>query len=228
MLARLRSLDDEARFWLIVAALSAAIAIPLVLAGPGTDLDVANVFRSGRAIARHLDYVPSRPPGSPVHEAIVGVLDLVGGPLLAALASVVAAAALVWALDRLLDDAGIGSSRRFGLTVLVANPWFAIAATSAADYVFALLFVALGALALRNDRPLAAGVLLALAMGSRIGSATLLLGLLVAEVGEGSAGRRRIAKAAPVAVVGTLVLFVPSMVAAGGLSFAQNDFSASS
>ena len=228
MLARLRSLDDEARFWLIVAALSAAIAIPLVLAGPGTDLDVANVFRSGRAIARHLDYVPSRPPGSPVHEAIVGVLDLVGGPLLAALASVVAAAALVWALDRLLDDAGIGSSRRFGLTVLVANPWFAIAATSAADYVFALLFVALGALALRNDRPLAAGVLLALAMGSRIGSATLLLGLLVAEVGEGSAGRRRIAKAAPVAVVGTLALFVPSMVAAGGLSFAQNDFSASS
>ncbi|MCB1031238.1 MAG: hypothetical protein KDA95_07855, partial [Acidimicrobiales bacterium] len=83
MLARLRSLDAAGQFWVAVTAMCAIVATVMTLGGPGTDLDVANVFRSGRSIARHLDYVPSRPPGAPVHEAIVGVSDLIGGPLLA-------------------------------------------------------------------------------------------------------------------------------------------------
>jgi hypothetical protein len=228
VLARLRSLDDPTRAWLAAGLLAVVVAIPFVLASPGNDLDVANVFRSGRAIARHLDYVPSRPPGAPVHEAIVGVLDLVGGPILTNLASLAAAAGLVWALDRLLADEGVGLRRRWALAVLVANPWFLIAATSTADYVFALLFVVLGARALRAGRLPLAGVLLALAMGSRIGSATLIAGVLLAELGEGSGARRRTATTALVAAAGTVALFVPSALSAGGLSFAQNDFSTSS
>jgi hypothetical protein len=228
VLARLRSLDDPTQWWLIVGLLAAVVAVPLVLASPGNDLDVANVFRSGRAIARHLDYVPSRPPGAPVHEAIVGVLDLLGGPILTNLASVAAAVGLVWALDRLLAEGGLGPHRRWALALLVANPWFLIAATSTADYVFALLFVVLGARALRAERVPAAGILLALAMGSRVGSATLIAGVLLAELGEGAGARRRSVVAGAVAGVGTALLFIPSVVAAGGLSFAQNDFSTSS
>lgn len=230
MLARLRSLDDDARWWAIAGAVAALVAIPLVLASPGNDLDVANVFRSGRAVARHLAYVPSRPPGSPVHEAIVGVLDLIGGPILTNLASLAAAGGLVWTLDRLLDAEGLGRNRRWALAVLVANPWFFIAATSTADYVFALLFVATGIRALRADRSLLAGVLFALAMGSRVGSITLLLAVAVAELTVPAAARppvRRLAATTAVASAGTVLLFVPSVVAAGGLDFAQNDFSAS-
>jgi len=228
VLARLRSSDPDARWWLAFAAIATVVAVPLVLSGPGNDLDVANVFRSGRAIARHLDYVPSRPPGAPVHEAIVGVLDLLGGPLLTNLASLGVAATLLWTLDRLLRDEGVAPGGRWAVALVAANPWFIIAATSTADYVFALAFVLLAARALRADRAVLAGALAAGAMGCRVGSIALLIGLAVAEVGVGAGSRKRVAVAGAVGAALTIVVFIPSVVAAGGLSFAQNDFSTSS
>lgn len=233
--------------------LGAVVVIPQVVSGPGNDLDVANIFRSGRAIARHGTYQPSRAPGAPVHETIVGVLDLVGGPLLTNLASVAAAVVLAVALDRLLVREGVGAGGRWATALVVCNPWFLIAATSTTDYVFALAFVVLAALALRNDRPVLAGALAAASMGSRIGTVTLVAAVLLAELGElarpdaaGSAGGgdgdgstrrtrwveraavRRSLIAGAVCVVVTAALFVPSVVEAGGLAFAQNDFSTSS
>jgi hypothetical protein len=211
------------------------MAIPLVISGPGNDLDVANVFRSGRSIARHLSYYPSRPPGSPVHELIVGVLDLVGGPLLTNLASVAAAVALLVGLHRLLVGEGLGRGALWGVGLMAANPWFVIAATSTADYVFALAFVVFAALSLRSGRPVAAGVLAAASMGCRVGSGALVAALLLAELidatpstGEAPSRRRAAVITAAVAAVGTATVFVPSMLAAHGLSFADNDFSTSS
>ena len=207
---------------------SVIVAVPLIISGPGNDLDVGNVFRSGRAIARHLDYVPSRPPGAPVHEAIVGVLDLIGGPILTNLASLAAAGVLVWALNSLLQREGLGAAGRWGVALVAANPWFIIAATSTADYVFALVFSVLAALAIRSDRAVLAGLLAAAAMGSRVGSITLILALLIAELGSGDGARRRVLTTALVGAGATLIVFVPSVIEAGGLAFAQNDFSASS
>ena len=227
MLARLRSLDESTRWWLGFSVVAVVIAIPLVLSGPGNDLDVANVFRSGRSIARHLSYVPSRPPGAPVHETIVGILDLIGGPVLTNLASLAAAGVLVWALNRLLQREGIGRAGRWGVALVAANPWFIIAATSTADYVFAVMFCVLAALAIRTDRAMLAGLLMAAAMGSRVGSATLIFGILFAELGTGDGSRRRVLTAAGAGAIVTVVLFVPSALHAHGLSFAQNDFSSS-
>jgi hypothetical protein len=228
VLARLRDPDDTARWWLGFSAVALVVAIPLVISGPGNDLDVGNVFRSGRAIARHLTYVPSRPPGAPVHEFIVGVLDLIGGPLLTNLASLAAAGGLFWALNRLLQGEGLGRAGRWGVALVAANPWFIVAATSTADYVFALLFCLLAALAIRSDRAVLAGLLAAASMGSRIGSVTLIAAILIAELGSGDGARRRVATTAGVGALATVVLFIPSAMRAGGLSFAQNDFSASS
>ncbi|MFN8018185.1 MAG: hypothetical protein U0P45_08685 [Acidimicrobiales bacterium] len=231
MLDRLRA-EDPDRPWVVGGAvLALLVALPLVIAGPGNDLDVGNVFRSGRAIARHLSYVPSRPPGAPVHESLVGVLDLLGGPLLTNLASVAAAGILLWSLDRLLREEGIARGGRLGVAFVAANPWFIVAATSTADYVFALMFVVASARALRGERAVLAGVLAAAAMGCRVGSITLLAALAVAELAtaerrEGAA--RRVAAMGGVGGLLTVVLFVPSMVAAGGLAFADNDFSHSS
>ncbi|QXC60427.1 hypothetical protein KSP35_19175 [Aquihabitans sp. G128] len=246
MLERLRVRDESTRWLLAGGLLALVVGIPMAVSGPGNDLDVGNVFRSGRAIARHLSYVPSRAPGAPVHELVVGVLDLVGGPLLTNLASIAAAIGLLLALDRLLAREGLGPGRRWALALVAANPWFLVAATSTADYVFALLFVVLAALALRSDRPVLAGALAAASMGCRIGSAFLVLALLLAELTEPrspassvAAGdtdaptadrarsRRRAVVTAAVAAVVTAVLFIPSVVAAGGLAFAQNDFATS-
>lgn len=230
MLERLRVSEGSTPWLAAGAVLAAVVGGPLVISGPGNDLDVGNVFRSGRAIARHLTYLPSRAPGSPVHETLVGVLDLLGGPLLTNLASVVAAITLVVALDRLLRREGIGPGGRWAVALVAANPWFLIAATSSADYLFALALVVLAALALRSDRPVLAGVLAALAMGSRIGTLTLVVALLLAELGEPdrAAARRRVLWFGFVTAGVTLVLFVPSFLDAGGLAFANNDFSTSS
>ncbi|CAN5760478.1 hypothetical protein BH10ACT1_BH10ACT1_08220 [soil metagenome] len=248
MLERLRVRDGSTRWVVAGLVLAVVVGAPMVVSGPGNDLDVGNVFRSGRAIARHLSYVPSRAPGAPVHEVIVGVLDLLGGPVLTNLASVAAAIGLLVALDRLLAREGIGTGRRWALAVVAANPWFLIAATSTADYVFALLFVVLAALALRADRTVLAGALAAAAMGCRIGSTLLVVALLVAELTEptseaiagpdaagsgdrvgvsGSPAFGRVLRTGVVAAVVTVVLFIPSIVEAGGVAFAQNDFSTS-
>ena len=227
---RLRASDDTAR-WLVAGALLAVVVgVPLVVSGPGNDLDVGNVFRSGRAIARHLTYLPSRAPGSPLHETVVGVGDLIGGPIVTNLSSVVAAATLVVALDRLLRREGVGPGGRWAVALVAANPWFLIAATSTTDYLFALAFVLLAALALRADRAVLAGALAAASMGCRIGSGLLVLALLVAELGEQDrvAVRRRVLITAATAAGFTIALFVPSFIEAGGAAFAQNDFSTSS
>src|SRR5262245_17880796 len=77
-----------------LVAITAVVALPLVWLGYGTDIDIANVLHSG-ALIRAGDYAPSRNPGVPVVEAIVGVLDPVGGHLLVNLAT---AAALAFAV----------------------------------------------------------------------------------------------------------------------------------
>lgn len=64
-----------------VAAIGLAVLtlgyLPLTFLGPGTDLDVQNVLRSGRSIIDG-SYDASRPPGAPVFESVVGVLDAIG------------------------------------------------------------------------------------------------------------------------------------------------------
>ena len=232
MLTRLRATSDTTR-WAIAGVLFAlVVGGPLVVSGPGNDLDVGNVFRSGRAIARHFSYIPSRAPGAPVHELIVGLLDRIGGPLLTNLASLVAAGVLVVALDRLLQREGVGKGGRWAIAIFVANPWFVIAATSTTEYLFALGFVVLAALALRGDRAVLAGALAGAAMGCRVGSALLVGSFLLAELTESdragrAAGRRRVVITAASATVVTIAVFIPSFIEAGGLAFAQNDFSTS-
>lgn len=211
------------------AVLAVVAGGPLLVSGPGNDLDVANVYRSGRAIALHGEYLPSRAPGAPVLEVMVGVLDRVAGPLLVNLASLLAAVVLVVALDRLLALEGLGQSRRWALAILVANPWFVVAATSSVDYLYALALLAVAALALRQGHPVWAGLAAGASMGARIGSALLVAAILLAELTDDEKPQRFKTSAitAAVAAVTTMLVFVPSFRHAGGLSFAQNDFSTS-
>jgi hypothetical protein len=229
----------------LAAGIAVAVAAtPMTLLGPGTDLDVGAVIGAGRTIVRDGDYMPSRAPGAPVHEAAVGVLEWVGGTVGTNLGSLGAAIALVTVLVVLLRREGV---RRSGLAVavVVANPWFIVAATSTVDFLWALALWCGAALLLRS-RPtwggaLGAGVLAGLAVGCRSSTAFLVGGLVLAHALERpsddavpvSAGRppddgtppwaHALAAGATAALVG-LVLYVPSYRAADStLAFAQND-----
>jgi hypothetical protein len=222
------------RRWLAAGVAVAAAVAPMAFLGPGTDLDVGAVIRSGRTIVRDTHYTPSRAPGAPVHELAVGVLERVGHTVGPNLGSLAAAVVLTGLLVVLLRWEGV---RRVELSVavVVANPWFLIAATSTVDFLWALALWVGAALVLRS-RPtwggaVGAGVLAGLAVGCRSSTAFLVAGLVLAHAleprppGEGRAPpwAHALVAGATAAAVG-LALFVPSYRAAdSSLAFAQND-----
>src|SRR5688500_18806124 len=221
---RLRSLVSAEG---LVGAILAVIAIPQLLLGPGTDLDVGAVLASGRLITKG-DYRPSRPPGAPVHEAIVGVFERVGGTTLSNAVTLVAALAIVAAVVVLSREAGL-SRPYLVAAVVVANPWFIVAATSTVDFPLALAFLIWGAIALQRDQTVVASVCFALAVGCRATTILLVMAALVADVtGEHPKPRRALLCGALASGLG-LALYIPAFVSAGGsLAFAQNDFSTAS
>jgi hypothetical protein len=190
--------------WLV--AITAAVTLPILWLGYGTDLDIGFVLDAGARI-RDFDYVPSRNPGVPVVEAIVAVLDPVGGHVLLNLATAAALAATVVAVARLVTAWGHDNGDLVALAFL-ASPIVVISGTQTADFVWAVAFLSWGALLLVRRHPVAAGVLLALSLGSRSSTLLLVAALLVA-VGWDRDERRRVATAAAVAVPLAVLLYVP-------------------
>jgi hypothetical protein len=200
------------------------VALPQLVLGPGTDLDVGAVIGSGRLI-RKGDYRPSRPPGAPVHEAIVGVLEWIGGTTLSNVATLIAALAIVAAVVVLARQAHVPQPYLVA-AVVVANPWFIVAATSTVDFPFALAFLLWGAIVLQRDRTVLAAVCFALAVGCRATTILLIMAVLVADVTGDDPQPRRALRVGALTSVLALLLYVPAFVSAGNsLAFAQNDFS---
>jgi hypothetical protein len=214
------------RRFLLIAALALVFA-PLCFLGAGTDLDAGSVLLSGEAIVAG-DYVPSRAPGAPVHEALTGVLDLVGGIWAVNLLSLVAAAVLCGAVWRLLEREGVPTPW-LGAAFVAASPWFQVAATSTVDFVLAGAFVASSVLVYRRGSPVLAGVLGGLAIGTRMSTVLLIGAMAVAELTGRSRSPARAARLLVVAAIVSVVAFLPPFFAAGeSLAFARNDFSTGS
>ena len=114
-------------------------------------------------------------------------------------------------------------------SVVAANPWFIVAATSTVDFPLALAFLLWGCIGLQRDHTVLASVCFALAVGCRATSILLVLVALVADVtGEHPKPRRAFVCGALSTVLG-LTLYLPAFFSAGGsLAFAQNDFSTAS
>jgi hypothetical protein len=195
---------------LTLVAVTAAVTLPVLWMGYGTDVDVTDVLRTATGI-RHGDYVPSRTPGVPVFEAIAAVLDPIGGHLLLNLATAAAGAAAVVGIARLVRRWGHANGDLLALAFL-ASPATLIAATSTGDFIWAVAFGVWAVLALLADRPIAAGVLFALAIGTRLSSVFLMLAFLVAD-GWDPANRRRCLRTALVALPLSVLLYVPSWLA---------------
>ncbi len=221
-----------------LALLSGLLYLPFTVLGYGTDVDITNVLRSGESLLEGR-YRYSRPPGALPYEALVGVLDRVGGPTAVSLASAVMAVILLVLLGRLVADE-LGERRaRVAVAVVATQPWFWLAATSLGDYVFALGLLLAGVLAARHDRRVLAGLAFATAIAFRSSTAFLVWAYLLAElVGDrGGLDGERAVRPAPrtrwrdalvtggvTAVVG-LLWFVPSWLSVGRTGrFLINEF----
>ncbi|MGH9227335.1 MAG: glycosyltransferase 87 family protein [Acidimicrobiales bacterium] len=191
-------------------AITAAVTLPIFWLGYGTDIDVRRVLLAGDLI-RNGDYAPSRNPGVPVVETIVGLLDPVGGHILVNLATAAALAFAVVGIARLVRAWGHDNGDLVALAFL-ASPVTLIAGTSTGDFIWALAFFVWGALAHLRGRSLPAGLLFGLAIGSRSTTLLLVLALLVAD-GWDRAHRRRCVATAAVALPLGAALFIPSWLA---------------
>lgn len=217
--------------WLAILA----AVVPFCWWGPGTDLDVGYVLAAGRSLARDGVYRASRPPGAPVHEAMVGLLDRAGGIAASNLGTLVMAIAVVVLVVMILRHERIPRPALV-TTLLVTNPWFLIAATSTVDFPWALAAFLASAYLLRTRPGLRgaalAGIPGALAIGIRSSTILIIGGLALVEIiGSDERGVRRLSRAAVfvgVVLLGALVYIAPFLEADGSLSFAQNSFETSS
>ena len=193
-----------------LATIVACVTLPLVWMGYGTDIDVVNVLRSAAGI-REGDYFPSRTPGVPVFEALTALFDPVGGHLLMNLLTAGAAGATVVGIARLVRMWHHDNGDLIALAVF-ASPMAIIAATSLADFVWALVFFVWGAIAHLEGRSGHAGVLFALSIGCRLSSGLLIAAFLVADGWDPANRRRSLYTGLLAAPLGAL-LFVPAWLA---------------
>ena len=193
-----------------LVVVTAAVTLPLLWMGYGTDIDVTDVLASADSIRRG-DYMPSRPPGVPMFEAIAAVLDPVGGHLLLNLATAAAGVASVLGIAGLVRAWGHANGDLIALAFL-ASPATLIAATSTGDFIWAVAFFVWAALLHVRNRPLAAGALFALAIGTRLSSVFLVAAFLVAD-GWDRDRRRSCLRTALVALSLGALLYLPSWLA---------------
>ncbi len=196
-------------------ALAAVLYLPFVLLGYGTDVDSYHVVEAGERIVAGQPYEHSREPGFLVHEVATGVLDALGGSVLTNLGSVAMALVALGAFLALCRRLRVPNARLLALTLAV-HPLFWVSATSTMDYVWALGFGLAGGVLLLDRRWGPAGLLFALAIGSRITS-VLLVGVLVGYVLWQRPEDRRGALLSAVLGFGLGALcFVPTLVQYGG------------
>ncbi len=200
-----------------LALLAAVLYVPFTVFGYGTDIDITNILRSGESLLDG-DYRYARPPGALPYEALVGVLDRVGGSVLVNLASVAMAVVVLVCLGRLVSDRAGDRAGRIAIVVVATQPWFWVAATSLGDYVFALGLLLLGVGAASAERRVLAGLAFGTAVGFRSGSVVLVGAYLLAELLGDRDQRTRMRSAAITAAWSGLVAvlwFVPPWLSVG-------------
>ena len=195
--------------WALLA-ITAAVTLPILWMGYGTDIDVGDVLESAELI-RRFDYAPSRNPGVPVFESIVAVLDPIAGHLAINLATATAAGLAVVGLARLVRAWNHPNGDLVGMAFL-ASPVVLIAATSTGDFIWAAMFFVWGALLHLRGRSLAAGVLFSLAIGSRMTTIFIVAAFLIADGWE-PVNRRRCVRSLLVAAPLAVLMYVPSWLA---------------
>ena len=150
-----------------IILLALLIYLPFIFLGYGSDFDSYNVLWAGRNYVETLDYVPSRVPGFVVYEALVLALDTLGGSVLTNLLSLFMSLAILWVFMRVCRMHEIPHYHLLTL-ILMVHPFFWVNSTCTMDYLIAMGFAFIGFYQLLKGRYTAAGILMALGIGSRL------------------------------------------------------------
>ena len=180
---------------------------PFLSAGYGGDADAWRVANTARNIAVSGEYAASRFPGYPLQELVYSLIWNAGPQVLNGLSALMCAAGILFFM---LCFRHYGGKDYFPAGLALAFvPVIYINSTSAIDYVWALAFVMASVYCLLRKLPILAGILLGLAIGSRITSAAMLIpGAVMLWHGADGRNYRR-----------TLLRFVLTALLVGGLCF---------
>ncbi len=125
----------ERRLDLILLAIAAAARLPFIWRGFGGHPDEWMVVRSGLDLWRRGVYFPSRGPGYPLSEVVMGGLAWLGGPPLCAAASLAVSLVAIALLRKLAPFYGVRNS--FWMVLAFSfEPWFWSSGTHDLDYVW--------------------------------------------------------------------------------------------
>jgi hypothetical protein len=152
--------------WLALAVF--ASHLPFVTPGYGTDTDTWKFASAIREMSLTGHYTASRMPGYPVMEFLSTPLAGLGAWAPNTL-SALAAAACAWLSARLFARHGVRDAALAG-AAFVFLPAAFIAGTSSMDYLWALAFALAAWLDASRGRAVRAGILLGLAIGTRLTS----------------------------------------------------------
>jgi len=157
---------------LFLPAFIAYAAISLRAPGAGVDPDAWRIILAGLRWQQSGDYVPSRPPGFPVVEALAALTSPLGMNALKLLTAAAGAACV--SLTYLLAATYSRRGALLAAMLFGCCPALVIASTSTMDYVWALAFTLLALRMSQCGHPIFAGLAFGLAGGCRITAIGLL------------------------------------------------------
>jgi len=184
------------------------IYFPLIFLGYGSDYDSYNVFWVGKNFIETLDYIPSRVPGFFVYETIIFFLNIIGGSILTNFGSLCMSLLILAVFMYICKRYGV-PNYRFLAIIMMAHPYYLVNSTCTMDYLFALGFAMIGFWMLLEGKFVAAGVIMAMGVGSRLTTALVAGVMLLWAFIFDAQNRKRILLSGVITVIISFIFYLP-------------------
>lgn len=195
-----------------IILLAFLLYLPLTFLGFGSECgywDSSHVLSTAKTLIQQHKYIPSRYPGSIVHELITTLLFMMRGHLFANLGTLAASLLLIYFFIKICKYHNI--PHRYLLAVfMIIQPLYYVASTFTIDYLWALAFLFIGYTLLIDRRYLLTGIFWALAIGSRAASVLFVPTLLLAYFLTKESDRNKVLLAAGISAIIASGFYIPS------------------
>lgn len=193
-----------------ILLLAFCIYLPFIFLGYGSDYDSYNVVWAGKNFAETLDYVPSRVPGFFIFEFFIFFLNLIGGYFLTNLAVMGMSLLILRNFLQFCKANQVPHYRLLSL-ILMLHPYYWANSTCTMDYLFAFGFAFWGLMKFRDRKFFAAGVLMALGIGSRLTTGLVVAVFYLWVFFTQKQDRGKIILSGVLTAILTILFYVPSM-----------------